>query len=38
MSYMTHFIAIMISNKNLFNYKVVDLVETYNFRIDHFFI
>ena len=33
MSYIIHFTAIMISNKNLFNYKVVDLVVTYNFYI-----
>ena len=33
MSYITCFTAITISNKKLFNYKVVDLVESYNFRI-----
>ena len=37
MSYITHFTAIMMSNKNLFNYKVVDLVATYNIQIYFFF-
>ena len=33
MSYITYFTAITISNENLFNYNVVDLVATYNFHI-----
>ena len=37
MSYITCFTAITISNKKLFNYKVVDLVASYNFRI-YFFL
>ena len=36
-SYITCFTAIMISNEKLFNYKVVDLVASYNFRIYFFF-
>ena len=31
-------LAITISNENLFNYKVVDLVATYNFHIYFFFL
>ena len=38
MSYITCFIATMISNEKLFNYKVVDLVASYNFRIYFFSI
>ena len=37
-SYITHLIVITISNENVFNYKVVDLVGIYNFYIDYFFI
>ena len=36
MSYITCFTAITISNEKLFNYKVVDLVASYNFRIYFF--
>ena len=36
-SYITCFTAITISNEKLFNYKVVDLVASYNFRIYFFF-
>ena len=37
-SYINHLIVITISNENVFNYKVVDLVRIYNFYIDYFFI
>ena len=36
MSYITCFTAIRIPNEKLFNYKVVDLVASYNFRIYFF--
>ena len=37
-SYITCFTAITISNEKLFNYKIVDLVAIYNFRIYFFFL
>jgi len=37
MSYITCFTDITISNEKNFNYKVVDLVASYNFRIYFFF-
>ena len=36
MSYITNFTTITISNKNLLNYKVVNLVATYNFHVYFF--